>query len=86
MELSSGIFNFLDEELNFFERNYVFNIIFFDGELTCTIQNCMWSNIKISSGSGNIASISISFQSNNGGKQALDIKEQENSVVSNLNF
>lgn len=86
MELSNGIFKFLDENLNFFERNYVFNLIFFDGEYTCTIQNCMWNSIKISSGSGNIASISVSFQSNNGGKKSLDIKKTENNNIKNLEF
>lgn len=58
---------------DFYERSSWFALQFFDGQNTCTVQNCVWQSISINCSPGGTVKISISFQSNNGYAPGLQV-------------
>ena len=74
---SANSVNFETSEYgNFFKRNSIFELQFFDGTNTCTIYNCVWSSFSISGNPNSAVTASISFQSNNGFKDDLIVENQ----------
>lgn len=58
----------------FFRRNSIFHLQFYDGKRTCTARNCVWSDFSISGSPNSAVRSSLNFQSNNGYKDDLDVK------------
>lgn len=58
---------------DFFERNTLFSVSFFDGQNTCVLSNCVWSNFQLQCSPSNLVSASISYQSNNGYVNGLKV-------------
>lgn len=65
----------VDEFFNndFFSRSSWFWVSFFDGQNTMLMPNCVWSSITITCAPNSLVAMSISFQSNNGYLEELQI-------------
>jgi len=57
----------------FFKRDTIFTLSFFDGQNTCIVANCVWSNFQIQCSPNNLVTASITYQSNNGYVDDLQI-------------
>lgn len=71
-ELTNGVANDIFNR-HFYDRNGLFSLQFFDGQNTCTVRNCVWNSLGISCSPGGTVKVSISFQSNNGYEDDLQI-------------
>ena len=69
----------LREFLNsdFFERDVIFSMSFFDGQNTCVVTNCVWSSFQIQCAPNSLVTVSMSYQSNNGYVDDLQIFQNE---------
>ena len=65
----------VDEFFNddFFSRSSWFWVSFFDGQNTMLMSNCVWSSVTITCAPNSLVTIGISFQSNNGYLEELQI-------------
>lgn len=65
----------VDEFFNddFFSRSSWFWVSFFDGQNTMLMPNCVWSSVTITCAPNSLVTMSISFQSNNGYLEELQI-------------
>lgn len=78
-ELSFGaLTEFLCED--FFERDSLFTLSFFDGQKTCVVANCVWSSIAIQCQPNSLVSMSLSFGSNNGYMDDLQVFEGDGHI------
>lgn len=66
---------FINEE--FFERDTIFSMSFFDGQNTCVVTNCVWSSFQIQCSPASLVNVSMSFQSNNGYVDDLQVLRQD---------
>lgn len=73
-EMTQGVLEEIFDE-DFFERESLFSVMFYDGNEACRVTNCVWSNIGIQCSPGNHVNMSISYQSNNGYEDDLDVNE-----------
>lgn len=81
-ELTLGtLMEFVNEE--FFERDTIFSMSFFDGQNVCSVTNCVWNNLQIQCHPGSLVTMSISYQSNNSYMDALQVKSmaQDNGLI-----
>ena len=62
---------------DFFSRQHVFHMQFFDGNRTCTLLNCVWNNFSINCQPNSLVTASLSFQSNNGFNSELFIANKD---------
>lgn len=62
---------------DFFSRQHVFHMQFFDGNRTCTLLNCVWNNFSINCQPNSLVTASLSFQSNNGFNPELFIVNKD---------
>ena len=81
-ELTLGtLIEFVNEE--FFERDTIFSMSFFDGQNVCSVTNCVWNNLQIQCHPGSLVTMSISYQSNNSYMDAIQVKPmaQDNGLI-----
>ena len=81
-ELTLGTLReFVNEE--FFERDTIFSMSFFDGQNVCSVTNCVWNSLQIQCQPGNLVTMSISYQSNNSYMDELQVQPmvQDNSLI-----
>ena len=81
-ELTLGTLReFVNEE--FFERDTIFSMSFFDGQNVCSVTNCVWNSLQIQCQPGNLVTMSISYQSNNSYMDALQVQPmaQDNGLI-----
>ena len=67
---------------DFFKRDTLFTVSFFDGQNVCLLVNCVWSNIQIQCSPNSLVTVSISYQSNNGYVDDLQIIKYEIETMS----
>ena len=81
-ELTLGtLIEFVNEE--FFERDTIFSMSFFDGQNVCSVTNCVWNNLQIQCHPGSLVTMSISYQSNNSYMDAIQVQPmaQDNGLI-----
>lgn len=72
IELTRSLFNSFFSNA-FFSRKFLFHLIMSDGEQKITVLNNVWNNVNFNYSSQQIPTCSISFNSNNGGLDDLNI-------------
>ena len=75
-ELTMGALGFIFNP-EFYKRNSLFSLQFYDGKKTCTVYNCSWTGISINGQSGSMVNVSIGYQSNNGYMENLVISDTD---------
>lgn len=76
-ELTNESVKLITDDL--FRRNSHFSVVLCDGELTLVVPNCVWNNLSIAGDESSIATMSISFQSNNGYVDDMQLASGRNS-------
>ena len=67
--------NFINDD--FLERSSLFSTSFFDGQKACSVTNCVWSSIQLQCAPGSLVNMSISYQSNNGYLNSLQVFDMD---------
>ena len=76
-EMTQGVLNtFFNDD--FFERDTIFSMSFYDGQNVCAVTNCVWSNFSIQCSPGNLVTVSMSYGSNNSHMEELQVYPLDN--------